>query len=135
VAVRGHGPGRRDPGSADHETRIEGFDIASFDERANLARLWSVCFGRRTVQDGAAAVAPITSISASAPGSLAEEIDAMGVPGQDLVLDPLEPTVLGEIQFGNWALAHRDIMKLLAAAARPTSTSSSTSPLTVGSRR
>jgi hypothetical protein len=44
-------------------------------------------------------------------------LDALGVPGTDLVLDPLEPTVLGEIQFGNWALAYRDIMKLLAAAA------------------
>lgn len=101
--------------SADHETRIEGFDIASFGERANLARLWSVCFGRRTVRDGAQLwrhhiyLRPHLS-------ALAEEIDAMGEPGQDLVLDPLEPTVLGEIQFGNWALAHRDIMKLLAAA-------------------
>jgi len=102
-------------GSTDHETRIEGFDFARFDERANLARLWSVCFGRRTVQDGAALwrrfiyQRPHLAV-------LAEEIDAMGVSGQDLVVDPVVPTVLGEIQFGNWALAHRDIMKLLAAA-------------------
>ena len=103
-------------GSSDHETRIEGFDIARFDERANLARLWSVCFGRRTVKEGDALwrrfIYQRPHLSA-----LAEELDAIGVPGEDLVLDPLDPTVLGEIQFGNWALAYRDIMKLLAAAA------------------
>ncbi len=101
--------------SADHETRIEGFDIASFGERANLARLWSVCFGRRTVRDGAG-VWQRYNYQRPHLAALAREVDAMGVPGQDLLLDPLEPTVLGEIQFGNWALAHRDIMKLLAAA-------------------
>ena len=103
-------------GSADHETRIEGFDIASFGERANLARLWSVCFGRRTVRDGAQQWRRYVYLRPHLT-SLAEEVAAMGVPGEDLVLDPIEPTVLGEIQFGNWALAHRDIMKLLAAAA------------------
>lgn len=101
--------------SADHETRIEGFDIASFGERANLARLWSVCFGRRTIRDGAD-VWHRYNYRRPHLAEVAREVDALGVPGEDLVLDPLEPTVLGEIQFGNWALAHRDIMKLLAAA-------------------
>jgi len=102
-------------GSSDHEARIEGFDIARFDERANLARLWSVCFGRRPVRD-ADALWRRFMYQRPHLASVAEEIDSVGVRGQDLVLDPVLPTVLGEIQFGNWALAHRDIMKLLAAA-------------------
>lgn len=101
--------------SAEHETRIEGFDIASFGERANLARLWSVCFGRRTVRDGADVWRRFI-YQRPHLATLATEVDELGVPGEDLLLDPIEPTVLGEIQFGNWALAHRDIMKLLAAA-------------------
>ena len=103
-------------GSSDHETRIEGFDIARFDERANLARLWSVCFGRRTVQDGADLWRRFLYARPHL-ADLAEELQDIGAPGEDLVLDQLDPTVLGEIQFGNWALAYRDIMKLLAAAA------------------
>jgi hypothetical protein len=102
--------------SANHETRIEGFDIASFGERANLARLWSVCFGRRVLREGADLWRRHIYLRPHL-AAIADEVDAMGVPGQDLLLDPVEPTVLGEIQFGNWALAHRDIMKLLAAAA------------------
>ncbi len=102
-------------GSTDHETRIEGFDIASFGERANLARLWSACFGRRTVRDGGDVWRRFL-YQRPHLADVAEEVAAMGVPGEDLILDPLEPTVLGEIQFGNWALAHRDVMKLLAAA-------------------
>ena len=102
-------------GSSDHETRIEGFDIARFDERANLARLWSVCFGRRTVQDGQDLWRRFIYARPHLT-ELAEELQDIGAPGEDLVLDQLEPTVLGEIQFGNWALAYRDIMKLLAAA-------------------
>lgn len=103
-------------GSSDHETRIEGFDIARFDERANLARLWSVCFGRRPVQDGESLWRRFLYKRPHLQ-DLAREIEAMSTAGEDLVLDPMRPTVLGEIQFGNWALAHRDIMKLLAAAA------------------
>jgi len=103
-------------GSTDHETRIEGFDIASFGERANLARLWSVCFGRRIVRDGGDVWRRFL-YQRPHLADMAEEVAALGVPGEDLILDPLEPTVLGEIQFGNWALAHRDVMKLLAAAA------------------
>jgi hypothetical protein len=101
-------------GSSDHEARIEGFDIARFDERANLARLWSVCFGRRPVRDGEALWRRFL-YQRPHLGHLAREVEGMGVAGEDLVLDPMRPTVLGEIQFGNWALAHRDIMKLLAA--------------------
>ncbi|QBP92624.1 hypothetical protein E1A90_16570 [Bacillus mycoides] len=26
----------------------------------------------------------------------------------------MNPTILGEIQFGNWALAHRDILKVIS---------------------
>lgn len=103
-------------GSSDHLARIEGFDIARYDERANLARLWSVCFGRRTLADGQK-VWDRYRYTRPHLREFAVEIEALGVPGQDLILDSTSPTVLGEVQFGNWALAHRDIMKLLAAVA------------------
>jgi hypothetical protein len=103
-------------GSSDHLARIEGFDIARFDERANLARLWSVCFGRRTLADGKT-IWDRYLFSRPHLREIAVELEASGQPGRDLRIDPASPTILGEIQFGNWALAHRDIMKLLAAVA------------------
>jgi hypothetical protein len=103
-------------GSSDHLARIEGFDIARFDERANLARLWSVCFGRRTLTDGPTIWGRYL-YSRPHLEAIASEIMEIGEPGQDLRVDPSSPTILGEIQFGNWGLAYRDIMKLLAAVA------------------
>lgn len=94
------------------EARVEGFDIARYDERANLAAVWSACFGRRPLRNGA----DLWAVASSGVGQeLAEDVARRGTEGQDLVLDRMKPTILGEIQFGNWALAYRDVMKLLAA--------------------
>ena len=35
--------------------------------------------------------------------------------GLDATIDPSEPTIFGDVQFGNWALAYRDLMRLLDA--------------------
>lgn len=103
-------------GNLENDARVEGFDIARFEERANLARLWSVCFGRRPLRDGPE-IWERFLYQRPHLRSVAADLMRLGIPGEDLSLDPSEPTLLGEIQFGNWALAHRDIMKLLAAAA------------------
>jgi hypothetical protein len=100
----------------DDQGRIGGFDVARFDEAANLAALWNLCHGRRRLHDGAASwnrylqrrptLAPI-----------AEELARGWVEGTDVEVDRATPTILGEIQFGNWALMYRDVLKVLAARA------------------
>ncbi|MFL5667937.1 MAG: hypothetical protein ACJ77U_00985, partial [Chloroflexota bacterium] len=35
------------------DSKKEGFDIARYDLAANVARAWSLCFGRRALADGA----------------------------------------------------------------------------------
>lgn len=94
--------------------RVGGFDLARYDESANLGRLWSACFGRRPRRDGAELWERFTS---RRPGlaDLAAEVEGLGSEGEDLVVESTTPTILGEIQFGNWGLAYRDVMKLLAA--------------------
>lgn len=101
--------------SADLDAKVEGFDIAKYDDRSNLGALWTACFGRRPLRNGEALWQQVRA----EPGKTAIA-DAVAkypeaVPGRDLRLDRLTPTILGEIQFGNWALAYRDVMKLLAA--------------------
>jgi hypothetical protein len=95
-------------------TTREGFDLAHYDRTANLARLWTVCFGRRPVRDGqgywARQIGKRDSWSKAAHDPIFER-----PPGDDLVIQPTIPTVLGDIQFGNWALAYRDLMRLLDA--------------------
>jgi hypothetical protein len=100
--------------SAEVDARVGGFDIARYDERANLARLWSACFGRRPRRDGRELWDRYVTRRPSLTET-AEEVAAAGRDGEDLVFDPRSPTILGEVQFGNWGLAYRDVMKLLAA--------------------
>lgn len=103
--------------SRDLGARVEGFDFARYDERSNLVRLWNACFGRRALHDGQQLWERVTA-NRTDYAPLVRDILDSGTPGQDLALDPASPTILGEIQFGNWALAYRDLMKLLAARAQ-----------------
>ncbi len=102
--------------NASNDAQIRGFDFAMYDVRHNLASLWSLCFGRRGVVHGES-VWQIYLASNPGQRGLADRIEAEGRAGEDLESSRGAPTILGEVQFGNWALAYRDMMKLLAADA------------------
>jgi hypothetical protein len=98
----------------DDQGRIGGFDIARFDEAANLAALWNLCHGRRRLHDGEATWSRYLERRPSlAP--IAHELTSDWLEGTDVEVDRRSPTILGEIQFGNWALMYRDVLKVLAA--------------------
>jgi hypothetical protein len=102
--------------NADDQGRIGGFDVARFDESANLAALWNLCFGRRRLHDGAITWSRyLARRSDLAP--VAQELAKGWREGTDVDVDRATPTILGEIQFGNWALMYRDVLKVLAARA------------------
>ncbi|MDQ3690491.1 MAG: hypothetical protein M3406_10740 [Chloroflexota bacterium] len=102
--------------NASNDAQVRGFDFAMYDVRHNLANLWSLCFGRRGVVQGDS-VWQIYLASNPGQRRLATEIESVGRAGEDLESSREAPTILGEVQFGNWALAYRDMMKLLAADA------------------
>jgi hypothetical protein len=91
-------------------SRVEGFDSAQYDEQLNLASLWELCLGRRRLADGER----VWEANAE-PAELAREVRAaLDIDGRH-AFEKQRPTVLGELQFGNWGLLYRDLMRLLAA--------------------
>jgi hypothetical protein len=96
------------------DSRKEGFDISAFDASANLAQLWSLCFGQRPRRDGPA----LWRAAKDRLPVLTQEIEDMATSGRDFQLEKKAPTVMGDIQFGNWGLAYRDLMRLLDADAQ-----------------
>lgn len=100
--------------NASNDARVRGFDFARYDTRHNLAKLWSLCFGRRAFADGTS-VWQIHLAANPDQRGLAENVQATGHAGEDLESPREAPTVLGEVQFGNRLFAYRDLMKLLAA--------------------
>ena len=95
-------------------TTREGFDLARYDIASNVGRFWSACNGRRPLVGGDKAwrreLARRPAWAAAASAKSAE----LAV-GLDATIDPTEPTIFGDVQFGNWALAYRDLMRLLDA--------------------
>ncbi|MEK6974941.1 MAG: hypothetical protein AABY18_01200 [Candidatus Thermoplasmatota archaeon] len=94
---------------------VGGFDISRYDVAENLMRLRNVCFGRRPRTDGED---HWRACLAARPhwARVAAEIDWDSYPrGEDHSLQAKRPTILGELQFGNWGLAYRDYLKVVAA--------------------
>jgi hypothetical protein len=95
---------------------VRGFDFARYDRRYNLARLWSLCHGRRRLVGGGKLWDHYVASNPDV-ANFATEM-ASNQSGVDVAVPKAIPTVLGEIQFGNWALAYRDIMRVLDADAQ-----------------
>lgn len=94
---------------------VGGFDISRYDTAHNLVQLRNACFGRRPRHDGPRhweqELAKRPHWQTAAAG-----IDwTRCVEGKDHELPATKPTILGELQFGNWALAYRDYLKVLSA--------------------
>jgi hypothetical protein len=100
--------------SSSPEAKAEGFDLARYDEGWNLARLWSLCFGSRPVASGEA---EWQKAKVRRP-DLSERfvaIEEAGEPGLDLQVQPVASVIFGDIQFGNWGLGYRDMLRLIDA--------------------
>lgn len=100
-----------------NKSSIGGFDFAILNHEKNLIRLRNICFGEISYQDGESRWHRFL-YSNPKLRSLAEEIERREYIGKDIEqsLDNIkEPLIVGEIQFGNWALAYRDFFKVLKA--------------------
>lgn len=93
--------------------RSRGFDFSLIDETYNLVNFRNYCYGRRAIHNGPDKWKE--ELSKRKDWSyLSEQLFSDSEVGLDLKVKKINPTILGEIQFGNWALAHRDILKVIS---------------------
>ncbi|MGH0498959.1 BglII/BstYI family type II restriction endonuclease [Bacillus wiedmannii] len=89
-----------------------GFDFAHIDDQYNLVNFRNLCSGRRAVFDGK----ELWQKELEKRPLWHELLKKMNLDtpmGTDLYYKKQIPTILGEIQFGNWGLVYRDILKVI----------------------
>ncbi|OYD44640.1 hypothetical protein CHU00_15715 [Sphingobacterium cellulitidis] len=96
---------------------IGGFDFAILNNESNLISLRNLCFGDLQYHDGQNRWDKFIAKNQNIK-DLAEEIlhrEGLGKNITKLKSSKNDPLIVGEIQFGNWALAYRDFFKVLKA--------------------
>ena len=92
-----------------------GFDFAYLDKTYNLIQLWNLCFGRKHLHNG------VNHWTKTIKDNEFIKIENENFDfssfkiGEDIRFPKTQLTILGELQFGNWGLAYRDLFKLLQA--------------------
>lgn len=98
------------------KSSIGGFDFAYINHEKNLYALRNICFGEVSYHNGLSKWNNFINKNKELKGLLpiinSDEI------GKDIIYKKKNtdaPLFVGEIQFGNWALAYRDLFKVLKA--------------------
>jgi hypothetical protein len=98
--------------------QTNGFDFGLIDNEYNLINFRNLCFGNRHLHDGIKEWKKFLSNPRNVMyKEVAEKLNLIDGNsfGIDLLAEKKSPIILGEIQFGNWALAYRDFFKVLKA--------------------
>lgn len=104
-----------------HVTK-KGFDFSLYDEDYNYVQLRNACVGNPGIYNGDTILAGMykklrKKNSDKKPMTKAEWskilTDIGGNPGENVNAHKNSLTVVGELQFGNWALANHDLLRLL----------------------
>lgn len=99
------------------KSAIGGFDFAILNHKKNITALRNLCFGELQYFDGDLKWNKFLSKNPELK-LIADELEQKDKFGMDIsfpVEDSLFPLIVGEIQFGNWALVYRDLFKVLKA--------------------
>lgn len=98
--------------------QTNGFDFGLIDTEYNLINFRNLCFGKRHLDEGIKEWKKFLSKPNNLQYKQAAQnlniIQANNI-GIDFPVQKKNPIILGEIQFGNWALAYRDFFKVLKA--------------------
>ncbi|MCA1054297.1 hypothetical protein LCM10_04795 [Rossellomorea aquimaris] len=94
--------------------KVKGFDFAKYDDTLNIKNFHNYCFGRRGIIDGFSLWD--TELSKRADWKTLASLE--GLPDQsfegiDIVAKKEKPIIIGELQFGNWALLYYDLFKAI----------------------
>ena len=92
-----------------------GFDFAMFDEEFNIVNFRNYCFGKKAVFQGIEEWTNELDKRADwkASADILNLPDSSENAGIDLPTIKKIPTIIGEVQFANWALAYYDMFKVL----------------------
>lgn len=100
------------------KSAIGGFDFAILNHYNNILALRNLCFGNLQYSDGEARWEKFLQKNQDLV-EIAEKLKDIEKIGKDVFFEEQEsaqtPLIVGEIQFGNWALAYRDFFKVLKA--------------------
>ncbi|QTM98452.1 hypothetical protein ERJ70_03575 [Sediminibacillus dalangtanensis] len=91
-----------------------GFDFALYDEEHNLVNFRNYCFGRRAVYNGQE-VWDNELLKREEWADIANRLNLLNnnQKGEDITHPKYKPTIIGEVQFGNWGLLSYDLLKVL----------------------
>lgn len=100
----------------------EGFDFSIYDEKFNMARLYNYYQGSFGLLDGDKKIINIHEkmgyTETDWKGKIGEIRSTVDY-NTDYIVDKEVLTVVGELQFGNWALIYRNLFRLLEADSDP----------------
>lgn len=99
------------------KSAIGGFDFAILNHRKNLIALRNICFGNLRYDQGIKRWRRFLENNPELQ-EIADEIfnkAEIGLNLEEKQDENYSPLMVGEIQFGNWALAYRDFFKVLKA--------------------
>lgn len=99
------------------KSAIGGFDFAILNNEANLISLRNLCFGQLSYSDADRRWENFMKKNPDLK-EMGEKILKVANRGTNIQIqksEKKEPLIVGEIQFGNWALAYRDFFKVLKA--------------------
>ncbi|MBM71706.1 MAG: hypothetical protein CL847_02865 [Crocinitomicaceae bacterium] len=101
---------------SNEKSTIGGFDFAILDHEQNLNSLRNICFGELQYYQGQERWSKFLKKNPDLV-KIAKSIKQNGTLGVDFKKSKQKdsPLIVGEIQFGNWALAYRDFFKVLKA--------------------
>ena len=100
------------------KSSIGGFDFAILNQYKNLLALRNLCFGSLQYADGEERWNKFLEKNKDLV-DIAKTLKKLELKGENIDYDMdsngAVPLIVGEIQFGNWALAYRDFFKVLKA--------------------
>lgn len=99
------------------KSSIGGFDFAILNHYNNILALRNLCFGNLQYADGETRWQKFLDRNPDLV-KIANHLKKIEDKGKNISLENPEtpiPLIVGEIQFGNWALAYRDFFKVLKA--------------------
>jgi len=99
------------------KSAIGGFNFAILNHKKNISALRNLCFGELQYFEGDLKWSSFLNKNPELK-IIAKELEQKDKLGIDIPLpaeDSMFPLIVGEIQFGNWALVYRDLFKVLKA--------------------
>jgi len=101
---------------SEEKNAIGGFDFAILNHQNNIISLRNLCFGSLHYADGDKRWEKFIKRNPDL-ALISEELKKIEEKGQNIsnLEDKKTPLIVGEIQFGNWALVYRDFFKVLKA--------------------